>query len=88
MGHLFNLLIEEQMRLYCLYGRMMSLRFLGAKMNFTRDKWFRRQAFRARKGPHTSAGIDSGEAGGLLSCENGRFVLAGMLRGYGAYATD
>ena len=57
-------------------------------MNFTRDKWFRRQAFRARKGPHTSAGIDSGEAGGLLSCENGRFVLAGMLRGYGAYATD
>ena len=38
-----------------------------------------------RKGLHTSAGIDSG---GLLSCEIGRFVLAGMLRDYGAYATD
>ena len=38
---------------------------------------------------HTSAGIDSGESGGgLLSCENGEFVLAGMLRGYGAYRTD
>ena len=37
---------------------------------------------------HTSAGIDSGESGGgLLSCENGEFVLAGMLRGYGAYRT-
>ncbi len=38
---------------------------------------------------HTSAGIDSGESGGgLLSCEQGQFVLAGMLRGYGAYRTD
>jgi len=38
---------------------------------------------------HTSAGIDSGESGGgLLSCEHGEFVLAGMLRGYGAYQTD
>jgi S1-C subfamily serine protease len=38
---------------------------------------------------HTSAGIDSGESGGgLLSCEHGEFVLAGMLRGYGAYRTD
>jgi S1-C subfamily serine protease len=37
---------------------------------------------------HTSAGIDSGESGGgLLSCEHGEFVLAGMLRGYGAYRT-
>ena len=38
---------------------------------------------------HTSAGIDSGESGGgLLSCENGEFVLAGILRGYGAYRTE
>ncbi len=38
---------------------------------------------------HSSAGIDSGESGGgLLSCENGQFVLAGMLRGYGAYRTQ
>ena len=38
---------------------------------------------------HTSAGIDSGESGGgLLSCEDGKFVLAGMLRGYGAYRTE
>ena len=38
---------------------------------------------------HTSAGIDSGESGGgLLACENGKFVLAGMLRGYGAYRTQ
>ncbi len=38
---------------------------------------------------HTSAGIDSGASGGgLLSCENGEFVLAGMLRGYGAYRTE
>ncbi|MFK7815833.1 MAG: trypsin-like peptidase domain-containing protein [Gammaproteobacteria bacterium] len=38
---------------------------------------------------HTSAGIDSGASGGgLLSCEHGEFVLAGMLRGYGAYRTD
>jgi len=37
---------------------------------------------------HTSAGIDSGESGGgLLTCEEGEFVLAGMLRGYGAYRT-
>lgn len=37
---------------------------------------------------HTSAGIDSGESGGgLLACEEGQFVLAGMLRGYGAYRT-
>ena len=46
--------------------------------------------FVARKAEaiHTSAGIDSGESGGgLLSCENGEFVLAGMLRGYGAYRT-
>ena len=35
---------------------------------------------------HTSAHIDAGESGGgLISCENGKFVLAGMLRGYGAY---
>ena len=38
---------------------------------------------------HTSAGIDSGESGGgLLSCEHGQFVLAGMLRGFGAYRTE
>lgn len=35
---------------------------------------------------HTSAPIDAGESGGgLLTCEHGDFVLAGMLRGYGAY---
>ena len=35
---------------------------------------------------HTSAPIDSGQSGGgLLSCEAGRYSLAGMLRGYGAY---
>lgn len=35
---------------------------------------------------HTSAPIDAGESGGgLLTCEKGNFVLAGMLRGYGAY---
>ena len=35
---------------------------------------------------HTSAPIDAGESGGgLLACDQGRFVLAGMLRGYGAY---
>ncbi|MDO6461798.1 serine protease [Granulosicoccaceae sp. 1_MG-2023] len=35
---------------------------------------------------HTSAPIDAGESGGgLLTCEQGDFVLAGMLRGYGAY---
>lgn len=35
---------------------------------------------------HTSAPIDAGESGGgLIACERGTFVLAGMLRGYGAY---
>jgi len=35
---------------------------------------------------HSSASIDSGQSGGgLLSCENGQWVLAGMLRGYGTY---
>lgn len=35
---------------------------------------------------HTSASIDAGESGGgLVSCDQGDFVLAGMLRGYGAY---
>jgi len=35
---------------------------------------------------HTSAGIDSGQSGGgLLACRQGRYRLAGMLRGYGAY---
>jgi len=35
---------------------------------------------------HTSAPIDSGQSGGgLLSCDNGSYQLAGMLRGYGAY---
>jgi len=35
---------------------------------------------------HTSAGIDSGQSGGgLLACRHGRYRLAGMLRGYGAY---
>ncbi len=35
---------------------------------------------------HTSAPIDAGESGGgLIACERGNFVLAGMLRGYGAY---
>lgn len=35
---------------------------------------------------HTSAPIDAGESGGgLIACERGDFVLAGMLRGYGAY---
>ncbi len=37
----------------------------------------------------TSAEIDSGHSGGgLLSCEADRHVLAGMLRGYGAYQRD
>ena len=46
-------------------------------------------SFKQAEAIHTSAGIDSGASGGgLLSCEDGRFVLAGMLRGYGAYATD
>lgn len=45
--------------------------------------------FKQAEAIHTSAGIDLGESGGgLLSCENGEFVLAGMLRGYGAYITD
>jgi hypothetical protein len=35
---------------------------------------------------HASAGINLGESGGgLLSCGYGEFVLAGILRGYGAY---
>jgi len=35
---------------------------------------------------YTSATIDSGQSGGgLLSCSRGRWSLAGMLRGYGAY---
>lgn len=35
---------------------------------------------------HTSAPIDSGQSGGgLLLCSNGSYMLAGMLRGYGAY---
>lgn len=35
---------------------------------------------------HTSAGIDAGQSGGgLLGCSRGRYHLAGMLRGYGAY---
>jgi len=38
---------------------------------------------------HTSASIDAGESGGgLLACDKGDFVLAGMLRGYGAYHQD
>ncbi len=35
---------------------------------------------------HTTAPIDSGESGGgLISCDDGHFVLAGMLRGFAAY---
>lgn len=35
---------------------------------------------------HTTAPIDSGQSGGgLISCEHGRHVLAGMLRGFAAY---
>lgn len=35
---------------------------------------------------HTSAPIDSGQSGGgLLTCNQGRYKLLGMLRGYGAY---
>ena len=35
---------------------------------------------------HASASIDLGQSGGgLLLCENGSYVLGGMLRGYGAY---
>ena len=45
--------------------------------------------FKQAEALHTSAGIESGASGGgLLSCEEGQFVLAGMLRGYGAYSTD
>ena len=34
---------------------------------------------------HTSAEIDSGDSGGgLIGCQQGEYVLAGMLRGYGA----
>ena len=45
--------------------------------------------FKKAEAVHTSAGIDSGASGGgLLSCEDGEFVLAGMLRGYGAYSTE
>lgn len=45
--------------------------------------------FRHAEALHTSAGIDSGASGGgLLSCEKGQFVLAGMLRGYGAHRTS
>ncbi len=35
---------------------------------------------------HTTAPIDSGQSGGgLISCEQGEHVLAGMLRGFAAY---
>lgn len=35
---------------------------------------------------HTTAPIDSGQSGGgLISCERGKHVLAGMLRGFAAY---
>jgi len=35
---------------------------------------------------HTTAPIDSGQSGGgLISCERGQHVLAGMLRGFAAY---
>lgn len=45
--------------------------------------------FKQAEAIHTSAGIDSGASGGgLLSCEDGQFVLAGMLRGYAAYVTE
>lgn len=42
---------------------------------------------RSREGVlHSSAPIDPGQSGGgLLSCHQGRWSLAGMLRGYGAY---
>ena len=34
----------------------------------------------------TTAPIDSGQSGGgLISCEHGKHVLAGMLRGFAAY---
>ncbi len=48
-----------------------------------------RFSFKEAEAIHTSAGIDSGSSGGgLLACEDGQFVLVGMLRGYGAYVTD
>ena len=35
---------------------------------------------------HASASIDLGQSGGgLLLCNNGSYILGGMLRGYGAY---
>lgn len=35
---------------------------------------------------HASASIDLGQSGGgLLLCDNGSYILGGMLRGYGAY---
>lgn len=37
---------------------------------------------------HTTAPIDSGQSGGgLISCEEGKHVLAGMLRGFAAYVS-
>ncbi len=37
---------------------------------------------------HTTAPIDSGQSGGgLISCESGKHVLAGMLRGFAAYVS-
>lgn len=37
---------------------------------------------------HTTAPIDSGQSGGgLISCEEGEHVLAGMLRGFAAYVS-
>ncbi len=60
--------------------------FPGAQEQHTTTGVFN---FKKAEAVHTSAGIDSGASGGgLLSCEEGKFVLAGMLRGYGAYATD
>lgn len=38
---------------------------------------------------HTSAEIDAGDSGGgLIGCQQGKHVLAGMLRGYGAIKRD
>lgn len=60
--------------------------FPGAQAQHTSAGYFN---FQQAEAIHTSAGIDSGASGGgLLSCEDGEFVLAGMLRGYGAYVTD
>ena len=37
---------------------------------------------------HTTAPIDSGQSGGgLITCEAGQHVLAGMLRGFAAYVS-